>query len=114
MHDANNDDMARIEELARMVADSRVRNDTLMCLYKKRGSEILVKTIAKNIKADRENVLGAIRGMDDRYKREYSLAYLELAHIKEVLDNGHVSHVASITPLGIQVAEYMIEKNGKN
>ena len=114
MQVVNNGDMARIEELARMVADSRVRNDTLMCLYKKCGSEILVKTIAKNIKADRENVLGAIRGMDNRYKEEYSLAYLELAHIKEVLDNGHVSHTATITSLGIQVVEYMIEKNGNN
>lgn len=102
--------MARIEELARMVADSRVRNDTLMHLYKNCGSEVLVKVIAKDIKADRENVMGAIRGMKNRYKEECSLAYLELAQIKEVLDNGHVNHIASITPLGIHVVEYMIKK----
>ena len=71
MHVANNEDMARIEELARMVADSRVRNDSLLYLYKNCGSEILVSTMAEDIKADRENVLGAIRGMENRYKKEF-------------------------------------------
>lgn len=113
MHVANNGDMARIKELARMVADSRVRNDSLLYLYKKRGSEILVNTMAEDIKADRENVLGAIRGMENRYKKEFSLAYLELAYLQDILVDGHVRHVSGITPLGIQVAECLL-KNGNN
>lgn len=103
--------MASIEKLAMMVADSRLRTDTLMYLYKNAGSEVRVKTIAEDIKANRENVLGALRGMKNRYKKECSLAYLELAYVNKAKENGHACHLSRIAPLGAQVAEYLIKKS---
>jgi predicted transcriptional regulator with HTH domain len=64
--------------------------------------------IADRIQMDRSSVLGALRGMNNRYSIDYSLLILLLAYEKEELNEGHLRNVYGITKLGIQVAERLL------
>lgn len=83
---------------------SLIRRKILVFLYQIRPRSSYTSEIAYNIKSTPTNVLGAIRGMDNRYKKDKSLISLGLIIENEMKG----SRFYSLTDLGMKLAKELI------
>ena len=86
----------------RALRRSNVRKKIAEYLFEISPSSSYTSEIAYNIKTTPTNVIGAIRGMDSRYKKEESLLSLELVEEKS---GGKNIRLYGLTSFGKEIIE---------
>jgi len=86
----------------RALRRSNVRKKIAEYLFEISPSYSYTSEIAYNINTTPSNVIGAIRGMEDRYREEESLLGLNIIEMKE---GGKDIKLYGITPFGREVME---------
>jgi len=86
----------------RALRRSNVRKKIAEYLLEISPSSSYTSEIAYNVKTTPTNVIGAIRGMDSRYKEEESLLSLKIVEEKS---GGKNIKLYSLTPFGKEIAE---------
>ena len=88
--------------VVRSLRRSNVRKKITEYLFEISPSGSYTSEIAYNVKTTPTNVLGAIRGMGDRYKVEESLIGL---NIVEQIDSNHNVKIYKLTDFGKEILE---------
>ena len=88
----------------RALRRSNVRKKIAEYLFEISPSCSYTSEIAYNINTTPSNVIGAIRGMDSRYRTEESLIGLDIIELKNA---GNNIKLYNITPFGKEVVESM-------
>ena len=91
----------------RALRRSNVRKKITEYLFDINPSSSYTSEIAYNIHTTPSNVIGAIRGMDSRYRKDESLLGLEIIEMKNV---GKDIKLYSITPFGKEIIGLMKER----
>ena len=86
----------------RALRRSNVRKKIAEYLFEISPSASYTSEIAYNVKTTPTNVIGAIRGMESRYKNDESLLGLDIIEIKS---SGKDIKLYGITPFGKEVIE---------
>ena len=84
----------------RALRRSHIRKKIVEYLFKINPSSSYIAEIAYSIKTTPTNVIGAIRGMQSRYKKEESL--IDLNIVEECSENNNIK-LYKITNLGIEI-----------
>ena len=74
-------DFVNISMVIRSLKKSKVRKKVFLHLYKIYPKAAYLSEISKNTKIDAPNVLGALKGMGNRYKKSKSLVEMGLVEI---------------------------------
>jgi len=77
-------DFVNISMVIRSLKKSKVRKKVFLHLYKIYPKAAYLSEISKNTKIDAPNVLGALKGMGNRYKKSKSLVEMGLVEIIKV------------------------------
>ena len=91
----------------RALRRSNVRKKIAEYLFDISPSCSYTSEIAYNVKTTPTNVIGAIRGMESRYREEGSLISLDLVEMKS---GGRNIKLYGLTPFGREIVESMKEK----
>ncbi len=91
----------------RSLRRSSVRKKIAEYLFDINPSCSYTSEIAYNVKTTPTNVIGAIRGMDSRYREEESLLNLDIVELKR---GGKDIKLYGITPFGRDIIEEMRSK----
>lgn len=91
----------------RALRRSNVRKKITEYLFEISPSSSYTSEIAYNVKTTPTNVIGAIRGMESRYKEDESLLSLDLVEEKS---GGKNIRLYGLTPFGREVVESLREK----
>ena len=91
----------------RSLRRSNVRKKIAEYLFEIRPSFSYTSEIAYNVKTTPTNVIGAIRGMGNRYKEEESLLSLDIVEEKSA---GRNIKLYGLTPFGREILESMKTK----
>ncbi len=91
----------------RSLRRSSVRKKIAEYLFDINPSCSYTSEIAYNVKTTPTNVIGAIRGMDSRYREEESLLNLDIVELKR---SGKDIKLYGITPFGKNIIEEMRSK----
>ena len=88
----------------RSLRRSNIRKKIADYLFEISPSYSYTSEIAYNVNTTPSNVIGAIRGMDSRYRKEESLIGLDLVELKS---GGKDIKLYGITPFGKEIVESM-------
>ena len=88
--------------VVRSLRRSNIRKKIAEYLFEIRPSGSYTSEIAYNVKTTPTNVLGAIRGMGERYREEESLIHL---NIVEQINSGKDIKIYKITDFGKEILE---------
>ena len=105
MHEENRSEVSHNLKrplVIRALRRSNVRKKIAEYLFEISPSYSYTSEIAYNINTTPSNVIGAIRGMEDRYREEESLLGLNIIEMKE---GGKDIKLYGITPFGREVME---------
>ena len=91
----------------RALRRSNVRKKIAEYLFDISPSCSYTSEIAYNVKTTPTNVIGAIRGMESRYREEGSLISLDIVEMKS---GGRNIKLYGLTPFGREIVESMKEK----
>jgi uncharacterized protein len=91
----------------RALRRSNIRKKIAEYLFEISPSTSYTSEIAYNVKTTPTNVIGAIRGMDSRYKEDESLIGLEIVEEKS---GGKNIKLYGITPFGKEIVETLIKE----
>ncbi|MDG6218422.1 MAG: archaellum operon transcriptional activator EarA family protein [Candidatus Thermoplasmatota archaeon] len=86
----------------RALRRSSVRRKIARYLFDISPSSSYTSEIAHHVKTTPTNVIGAIRGMESRYREEESLISLKIVELK---DSGRDIKLYGITPFGKEILE---------
>ena len=93
--------------VARALRRSSIRKKIAEYLFDISPSSSYTSEIAHNVKTTPTNVIGAIRGMQSRYREDESLLSLNIVEMKKV---GNDIKLYGITPFGKEILETIREK----
>ncbi len=93
--------------VVRALRRSNVRKKIAEYLFEISPSASYTSEIAYNVKTTPTNVIGAIRGMDSRYKEDESLLCLDLVEEKS---GGKNIRLYGLTPFGKEIVESLKNK----
>ena len=93
--------------ILRSLRRSNVRKKIAEYLFEISPSYSYTSEIAYHVKTTPTNVIGALRGMGSRYKKEESLIDLEMVEEK---NSGKNIKLYGLTPLGIEIMK-SVDKN---
>jgi len=82
--DESGHDFMNISIVIRSLKKSKVRQKIFLYLYKIYPKAAYLAEISKNTKIDAPNVLGALKGMGNRYKKSKSLVEMGLVEVIKV------------------------------
>jgi predicted transcriptional regulator with HTH domain len=88
----------------RALRRSNIRKKITKYLFDISPNSSYISEIAYNVKTTPTNVIGALRGMGNRYKEEESLLSL---NIVEETKSGKNIKLYSLTPFGKEIIEYL-------
>ena len=94
--------------VVRALRRSNVRRKIAEYLFDISPSSSYTSEIAHNVKTTPTNVIGAIRGMQSRYREDESLIALEIVEMKK---SGNDIKLYGITPFGKEILESIKDRD---
>jgi predicted transcriptional regulator with HTH domain len=94
--------------VVRALRRSNVRRKIAEYLFDISPSSSYTSEIAHNVKTTPTNVIGAIRGMQSRYREDESLIALEIV---EMIKSGNDIKLYGITPFGKEILESIKDRD---